>query len=134
MSEKKHGRVENAVQSMAEAADHPLRQAREAFGLGDAERWTVHQVQFSETARVAARRALWYLRLAEIDWDESHCRHVQNMAFGQLDPIHVPAAPDELCQPGDPDSKCEYRGAIEPQFTELTRSWNELLSTLGSPH
>jgi uncharacterized membrane protein (UPF0136 family) len=134
MRSKKHSlsdMLQETSNSFAEITDHPLRQAQEMFGGAAAERWTVNQVQFSEDARMAARRALWYLRLVEIDSDDTLRRHVQEKAHGQLDAIKVPRDASELCQPGDDEKKCQYTGAIEPRFSTLVEIWDDLVSKLG---
>lgn len=120
----------NTRETLAEKADHPWRQVKQSFGAGEAERWTVQQVQFSEDARMAARRALWFLRLVEVDSEEPLCQHARVNALGQLRNVRVPTG-DELCQPGDDDTKCKYSGAIEPKFATLAATWGMLLEELA---
>jgi len=120
----------NTKETLAEKADHPWRQVKESFGVSQAERWTVQQVQFSEGARMAARRALWFLRTVEVDSDAELCKHAQVNALEQLRNVHVPTG-NELCQPGDDDTKCRYTGAIEPKFATLVATWGMLLEEVG---
>ena len=120
-----------AANALAERTDHPWRQIKEAVGVDEAERWSVEQVQFSEDARMAARRALWFLRLAEIDSDPVLLEHVRQNASDQLDTVKVPR-PEEWCGQGDPPRKCEYSGAIEHKFAKLVECWNANIKALSS--
>ena len=125
--------INAATNALAERTDHPWRQIKEAVGVDEAERWSVEQVQFSEDARMAARRALWFLRLAEIDSDPVLLEHVRQNASDQLDTVKVPR-PEEWCRQNDPPRKCEYSGAIEHKFSKLVERWNVNVQALsGGP-
>ena len=126
--------INAAANAIGERADHPWRQIKEAVGVDEAERWSVEQVQFSEDARMAARRALWFLRLAEIDSDPVLLEHARENAVAQLDAVKVPR-PEHWCHQGDPADKCQYSGAIEPTFAKLVEGWNANVQALGGgPH
>lgn len=122
--------INAAANAIGERADHPWRQIKEAVGVDEAERWSVEQVQFSEDARMAARRALWFLRLAEIDSDPVLLEHARENAVAQLDAVKVPR-PEHWCHQGDPADKCQYSGAIEPTFAKLVERWNANVQALG---
>ena len=122
--------INAAANAIGERTDHPWRQIKEAVGVDEAERWSVEQVQFSEDARMAARRALWFLRLAEIDSDPVLLEHARENALDQLDAVKVPR-PEEWCRAGDPPERCQYSGAIEPRFSTLVERWNANVRALG---
>ena len=118
-----------AANVIAERTHHPWRQIKEAVGVDEAERWTIAQVQFTEDARMAARRALWFLRLAEVDSDAALLRHARENALDQVRFITIPD-PDECCGEEERSARCEYSGAIEPKFATLVEKWKAIVASL----
>jgi hypothetical protein len=136
-SDKVKKQVQQRANSLAEGANEFSRGVKESFGGGNvAECWTEQQVRFSEDARMAARRALWFLRLVELDSEPPLCQHAQTKAYEQLHTVRVPEPP-EWCQPGQDkktrEANCPYTGALEPSFATLVEMWKGILATLRGP-
>ncbi|MGH7680078.1 MAG: patatin-like phospholipase family protein [Gemmatimonadaceae bacterium] len=115
--------------SSASKTSLPLRVVKSiAFG-GEIQEWSAEQVRFTEQARRASRRALWFLRTVERNSEEPLRTHAQKGAHTQLIAVRIPAAA-ECCDPTKAGSDCGYSGAREP-FSTLVADWEKAIADLA---
>jgi hypothetical protein len=111
-------------------SDH-ARSLRAGFGREVAERWSQEQVQFGTDSRIAARRALYYVRLLEPDADARLLAHISAAVRRTLTSVRT-VAPEERC--GGRRGSCHYSGAYE-HYEQLEGRWYAMIDRCSpSPH